>query len=215
MSELDFRVEGAEIAGFAAAPTLNFLLRVDSVPTLAEIANVMLQCQLQIDAPRRRYSGAEQALLREQFGDPARASLVPHPLLWTHLSVLVPSFTDHCTIDLPVPCSFDFNVAAVKYFYALEDGKVPLSFQFSGSVFYRDEDAALQVSRIGWTKEARFALPVALWQQLMDRYYPNSAWLHLDRTLFDRLYRYKSEHGLALWDDALARLLNRAGETVR
>jgi hypothetical protein len=46
--------------------------------------------------------------------------------LWTHSSVLVAPFEGSCLVDLPVPCSFDFNVAATKYFAGLQDGDVPL-----------------------------------------------------------------------------------------
>lgn len=42
----------------------------------------------------------------------------------------------------------------------------------------------------------------------MDRHYPNSAWLVLQRDLFDRLYAYKRRNGLATWDQAVEQLLN-------
>lgn len=135
-------------------------------------------------------------------------------MLWTHASVLIPTFRGSCIVDLPVPCSFDFNVVATKYFYALENGEVPLSFQFSGSVFYREENAALQVGQIAWNKEASFRLPVATWQEMMDHYYPNSAWVCLNRDVFNRLYQYKLRHSLPTWEQALAHALNAVEETV-
>jgi len=214
MPELAFQVESAAAVRYAAAPLLNFRLRIASAAAGEEIANVILQCQIQIEAPRRRYQPAEQELLSELFGDPNRSSQGPHPLLWTHASLLVPGFQDYCIVDLPVPCSYDFNVAAVKFFYALEDGAVPLLFQFSGTVFYRDENAGLQISRIAWSKEAQFSLPVPVWQEMMDHYYPNSTWLRLDRGQFDRLYRYKRQHGLSSWEQALESLLDAAEENV-
>ena len=116
-------------------------------------------------------------------------------MLWTHASVVVPPFTGETTAELPVPCTYDFNLAATKYFYALEDGEIPLDFLFSGSVFYQAGEGALQVAPISWTQEARFRLPVATWQQLMDTYYPNTAWLQLRRDVFDRLYQYKVRPG--------------------
>ena len=210
MPELEFQVERADAALHAAAPQLDFRLRIACAAARQEIANVILQCQVRIEAPRRRYATAERERLRELFGDQA-----PVGLLWTHAGVLVPGFRDACTVDLPVPCSYDFNVAAVKYFYALENGEVPLLFLFSGSVFYRDAEAGLQIGRIGWSKEARFALPVPVWQQMIDHYYPNSAWLRVERGLFERLYRYKRQRGLASWEQALAGLLDAAGESAR
>lgn len=128
-------------------------------------------------------------------------------MLWLHTAVNVPAFSDTTTIDLPVPCSFDFNVAATKYFAGLESGEVPLCLLFSGTIFYRGADGELQVAQIPWEKEATFRLPVDAWRQMMDQYYPHSAWLRLDRDLFDRLAEYKRRHSIPTWDRAIAQLL--------
>ncbi len=45
---------------------------------------------------------------------------------------------------------------------------------------------------IPWHKEAAFRLPVALWRDMMERYYPNGAWLCLHRDVFDRLARFQT-----------------------
>ena len=58
-------------------------------------------------------------------------------MLWTHASAVVPSFTGSTAVELQVPCSFDFNVAATKYFHGLADGDIPLCLMFSGTVFLR------------------------------------------------------------------------------
>ena len=42
---------------------------------------------------------------------------------------------------------------------------------------------------------------------MMERYYPNSAWLCLRQDVFDRLHRYKSRRGLPTWEQALEGLL--------
>jgi hypothetical protein len=42
---------------------------------------------------------------------------------------------------------------------------------------------------------------------MMDTYYPNSAWINLRRDVFDRLYRYKMQHGIPTWEQALERAL--------
>jgi hypothetical protein len=107
-----------------------------------------------------------------------------------------PAFNDTAVVDLSVPCTFDFNVAATKYFHGLADGDVPLAFLFSGTVFYADGAGALQVAPIPWDKESRFRLPVKSWREVMDVYYPNSAWLCLRRDVFERLYQFKVEHGI-------------------
>jgi len=109
--------------------------------------------------------------------------------------------------ELPVVCSYDFEVAAAKYFYALEDGEVPLLFLFSGTVFYAAGEGRLQITQISWEKEAPFRLPIHVWKEMMDHYFPNSAWLRVGKDVFDRLYAYKARHALPTWDDALDRLL--------
>jgi hypothetical protein len=41
----------------------------------------------------------------------------------------------------------------------------------------------------------------------MDRYFPGSAWLRLERETFDRLYAYRSRHALPSWEHTLDHLL--------
>ena len=90
-----------------------------------------------------------------------------------------------------MPCTFDFNVAATKYFDGLTDGDVPVCLQFSGTVFYASAEGGLQVAPISWDKEARFKLPVKVWRDMMASYYPNSAWLCLQKDAFDRCINTK------------------------
>jgi hypothetical protein len=211
MPDLDFIVESADVARYAVSPLLLFRLRVTNRCAGEEVASVGLQCQIQIETVRRTYRPGEQARLIDLFGAPSRWSQTLRTMLWTHTSAMIPPFTGDSTIELPVPCTFDFNVAATRFFGALEEGEVPLTLQFSGSVFYRDSDGALQVSRIPWHKEAAFRLPVSTWQAMMELYYPNGAWLFIRRDVFDRLARYRSERGLTGWDEALDSLLERTG----
>ncbi len=163
MPELDFQVEAAEPVALAAAPLLAFKLRISqraaSGPP-APIHAVVLRCQIRFEPAKRRYAAAEADRLRDLFGTPDRFSQTLRPMLWTHVSTVVPPFTSEVTIDMHVPCTFDFNVAATKYFYALEDGEVPLALLFSGTVFHEVEEAHLQVAQISWDKETSFRLPV-------------------------------------------------------
>ena len=106
-----------------------------------------------------------------------------------------------------MPCTFDFNVAATKYFAGLAAGDVPLNMLFSGTVFYADAEGLLQVAPISWDQEAKFRLPVQVWQEMMQAYYPNGAWLHVRRDVFDRLYRYKMQRGIPSWEQALESIL--------
>ena len=128
-------------------------------------------------------------------------------MLWTHTSAMVPPFQGETIIDLPVPCTFDFNIAATKYFAGLEDGAVPLNLMFSGTVFFESDDTGLQVEQISWDKEAQFKLPMSVWREMMDHYYPNSAWLCLRRDVFERLSRYKMDHAIPTWEQTLENLI--------
>ena len=113
---------------------------------------------------------------------------------------------------MPVTSTFDFNLAATKYFYGLDEGDIPLSLLFSGTVFYRDEDGFLQMAPIPWSKETSCRLPVAVWREMMDLHYPGSNWLRLERPVFDDLYRYKRRRGFTSWEETLRDLLARHGE---
>lgn len=208
MPDLSFAVEGAEVVPFAMAPTLAFRLRVANAVAGETVHTVVLRCQIQIEATRRKYADAEAARLRDLFGEPARWGQTLRPMLWTHATVVVPTFSgDATSVLLPVACTYDFNVAATKYFAALETGEIPLDFLFSGSVFYADATGALQVAPISWTQEARYRLTVATWRGLMDAYYPNTAWIQLRQDVFDRLYQYKMRHGIPTWEQTVERIL--------
>jgi hypothetical protein len=205
--DLSFEVEKAEATQFAAVPTLGFKLRVTNGDKQELIHTVALRCQIMIEPARRRYAAGEQKRLHDLFGEPERWSQTLRSMLWTHASAVVSAFNESASVDLQVPCSFDFNVAATKYFAGLEDGEVPLSFLFSGTIFYAGESGALQVAQIPWEKEGRFRLPISVWKEMMDIYYPNSAWLCLRRDVFVRLYQYKVDRGLPTWEQALEALL--------
>jgi Family of unknown function (DUF6084) len=208
--DLDFGVEGAEVLEFAAVPSLLFKLRIENLEE-EPIRSVALNTQIRIAATQRLYDAAEQERLLEVFGEPSRWKDTLRSLLWTHTVLQVPRFSGSVVVDMPVPCTYDLEVVWAKYFYALEDGEVPLEFLFSGTVFYAEEGGRLQTARISWEKEAQFLLPVRLWKEMMERYFPNSAWIRLRRDAFDRLYDYKVSKGFPTWEAAVEALL-RASE---
>ena len=215
MVDLDFTVEGTEIEPYAAAPTLLFKVRVTNRTPNVSVQNVSLLCQVRIEATRRCYTAADHERLVELFGEMHRWSETLRSLLWTHTSVQVPAFETDRVASLPVECSYDFNVAATKYFYGLEGGEVPLALLFSGTVFYRDaEGGSLQMDHIAWSKEANYRLPVQLWKDMMDQYYPNSAWLRLDRDVFDEIYHYKRQQGFTTWEQTMLSLLKKQRESA-
>jgi hypothetical protein len=208
MQGLTFSINAAEPIRFAAVPTLAFRLNVEQAAGDQPIENILLQAQIQIDATRRRYSPEEQASLRDLFGDIGDWSRTLRTMHWTHAPVLIPAFEQSITVNLEVPCTFDFNVAATKYFAALEGGEVPLTFLFSGTIFYRAAEGELQVTRIPWSKEAQFRLPALAWRRMMDAYYPNTAWVCLERDTFGKLAAFKRSHGLPTFERALEELLS-------
>jgi len=207
MPDLSFHVEGAEVAGFAAIPTILFKLCLSNADPIETILSVALRCQIQMEVTRRRYSSADQQKLGDLFGEPERWSQTLKNLLWTHVTTNVPPFKATTVVDVPVPCTFDFNVAATKYFHGLGDGEVPLCLMFSGTVFYSKDGGGMQVAPISWEKEARFRLPIKVWRDMMDAYYPQSAWLCLRRDTFERLYEYKVRHGIPTWEEVLEAVL--------
>lgn len=215
MPDLSFQVQGARVDPAALAPQLALELRIACADAEEAIASISLRCQVQIQAPRRRYGPGEQEKLLELFGEPHRWGQTLRPMLWTQTHIVVPAFIGSTTVDLPLACTFDFNVAATKYFHALEGGEVPLCLLFSGTIFYPDEGGGLRVAQIPWEKEATHRLPVRVWQEMMDRYYPNTAWLGLRRDVFERLYQYRSRGGFTTWEQALESLLPPAGQQVK
>jgi len=215
MPDLSFQIEGVEAVAYAAVPMLSFKLQVRNAPAEDRIQTVALRCQILIDVSRRKYTAEEQSKLRDLFGEPERWSQTLRNLLWTHVSCVVPSFAARAYAEIQVPCTFDFNVAATKYFHGLGAGEIPLVFQFSGTVLYEGSEGAVLVAPISWEKESRFRLRVTTWREMMDAYYPNSAWLCLRRDIFERLHDYKIRNGIPTWEEALEEVLASAGEAVR
>jgi hypothetical protein len=211
--DLTFQIESAEPIDYAAAPQLAFRLAINAA-AVTPIQSVLLKCQIRIEPTRRRYQAENPERLLDMFGPPDRWGKTMRSMLWTHTQAFVPAFTGGTTVELAVPCSFDFNVAATKYFAAMEEGQIPLCFLFSGTVFYLSETGGLQVAPISLDKQADFRLPVAVWKKMMDHYYPHSTWLCLDRDVFDRLLRYKASNGLPTWEKAIESLLNHETEQV-
>jgi len=214
MPDLDFEVESADVLPYAALPTILFKLGIQNAVEGEDIDSISLRTQIRIAATQRRYEPEEQVKLRELFGEPHQWKDTLRSLLWTNTNTIVTRFSGGRVFEMPVTCTYDFDVIGTKYFAALEDGEIPLEFLFSGSVFYRTDGGALQVAQISWEKEAKFRLPVRLWREMMDQYFPNNAWLRLHKDTFDRLYEYKSRNALLTWDRTLESLLDAAEKEI-
>jgi len=206
--DLTFTIETAEPMRFAASPHIVFKLRVAN-DSGRLIHSALLKSQVQLDVSRRHYSADEQKRLSDLFGERERWGETLHSMLWTNVSTMIPSFDETVITDIHVPCTFDFNVAATKYLGAITDGDIPVSFYFSGTVFYEGENESLQAAPISWEKEASYRMPVRVWREMMDAYYPNTAWLCLGRDVFDRLYAFKVQHGIPTFDQALLKVMEK------
>jgi Family of unknown function (DUF6084) len=215
MPELHFQIEGAEAVPHAAIPLIALKLRITNLPATEAIHAITLRCQVQIEPAKRRYAPNEQEKLLDLFGTPERWARTVKPLLWMNTSVAVPRFTGELLVDLELPCTFDFNVAATKYFHALDSGDIPVAVMFSGTLFYEGSDGALQVSQVPWDRESNFRLPISVWKEMMEMHHPNSAWLCLRRDAFEQLYNYKVRHGLPTWEQAIAKALAAEGASAK
>jgi hypothetical protein len=208
MIDLAFSVEGVRPVYRAAVPTLAFRVRVQEHRGQSIYA-ILLRCQLQIEPRRRRHSTEEQERLIDIFSLPERWSETLHSLVWSQSTQNIPAFEGSIEVDVPVACSYDFEVTAAKYLASLENGEIPLRFLFSGTVFVKSENGFM-VQQVPWDKEAVYRMPVSVWRELMDAYFPRSAWIRVDRETLQALQRFRAMHGLASWDEALEMMLSEA-----
>lgn len=208
MPDLTFSIKGVEAAAHGLTPLLHFKLEINNQPPEETIQSVILLVQIQIEAPQRSYSEAEKPKLIDLFGTPETWGTTLRTKLWTLANTTVRTFQVRTEAILPVTCSFDLNVAGTKYFYALEDGEVPLLFLFSGTIFYAGPGGHLQVQQISWNKECTYRMPIEVWKKMMDHHYPNTAFLTLERGVFDRLYDYKRSANVSSWEQAIEKLLD-------
>jgi len=205
MTDIDFTVVGVEPDPYAAVPTLLFRLRLTET-TGTPVHSLALRCQLRIEPQKRRYSPDEEERLLALFGETPRWGDTLKPFLWTHASTMVAGFTGTTEVDLPVACTYDFEVSGAKYMHAVRDGDVPLVLLFNGTIF-----SAAGVEPVPWHKETNHAMPARTWRQLMDLYFPDSGWIRLRRDTIDDLERFKATQALATWEQAIEVLLKEAG----
>ncbi|MGO8863348.1 MAG: DUF6084 family protein [Acidimicrobiales bacterium] len=209
MTALSFEVVSSRSEPHAAVPTIVLRLRVREADGVGVHA-LALRCQIRIEPQRRRYATDEELHLYELFGETPQWGDTLRPFLWTHVSTTIGGFDGVSEFDLPVECTYDFDVAAAKYLHALVDGDIPLLLLFSGTVFSHGE-SGFSAEPLSWSLEASHKMPVAVWRSMMDLYYPNSAWIRVRRDTLDDLQRFRAHRGLPTWDQALEHLLKEAG----
>jgi hypothetical protein len=190
----------------AAAPTLEFTLHV-SDPDGRDIHTIALTTQVRIDPARRQYDPETRERLVELFGTPERWGATTHSFQWAQVDVLVPGFTGATSFGLQLPCSYDLELAAVKYFYSLPDGEIPLSFHFTGMVLYAGEHDRLQVAQVPWSCSAKWMLPVDEWRRAIRAFYPEGGWVRLTQPTLDALIEHKAARGDHDFDQTIRGLL--------
>ena len=205
---LRFACTGARPEPFAAGPSLLFDLRI-SESTGRRVHSVALRTQFRIEPRNRKYAPEEQERLVDLFGEPARWGETLNPLQLAQVGLTVGGFTGETTVPMALPLTYDLDIAAARYLHGLDEGEIPLTLLFSGTMFYAG-DTGVQLGLVPWHEEAEHRLPVAVWRAAMDEHFPGSGWVRLRRDTLDRLAAFRSAHTLLSWDDAVERLLKEA-----
>lgn len=209
MTDFTFACTGVRADAYAAGPTLVFRLRVTASPDV-RVHALALRCQIRIEPARRGYADTEAEALGDLFGERSRWGSSLKPVQFAQVPVMVRTFTGESEFDLPVPCTYDMDVAASRYFHALEEGEVPLLMLFSGTAF--TGDGGFHVEPVPWDKEASFRMPVKTWREMVEQHFPGSGWLRLPDDTLDALLAHRSRHALPSWQATVEHLLAAAGE---
>jgi hypothetical protein len=213
MTDYAFSVLDVFAETYAVAPQLTARLRIEE-RTGQVVHAMVLRCQVRIEPQRRHYEPAEADGLRGLFGDRSRWVDTLKPFLWMQCNTTVQGFTGATDVDLVLPCTYDFDVIGSKYLHALDgDTTVPINLLFSGTVFTKGAKG-FGVAQIPWDCEASYQLPVAVWQEMIASYFPNTGWIRLDRDVLAQVADYRARHELMTWDETVRALLASAGEAV-
>lgn len=205
-SEPVFTVLGMEAVPGALTPTLRFELHVTE-PEGLEVHTIALTTQVQVEPAKRSYDAATRERLEELFGAPERWGATTQSFQWVQVGALVPGFIGSTTFHIEIPCTYDLEVAATKYFYGLADGEVPLAFHFTGMVLYAGEHDRLQVRPVPWSCSARWRMPVASFKAAIAACYPGGGWIRLAPDTLEALHRRRAADGHHSFDALVAALL--------
>ncbi|MUL77194.1 DUF6084 family protein [Mycolicibacterium sp. CBMA 226] len=205
MTEVTFAVVDVFPEPYAVTPVLTARVGIAAVSD-EPVHAIALRAQIRIEPLRRGYTDEEAAALLDLFGTRDRWGTTQHTFLWQHSGVMVPGFTGTTQVDLPLECTYDFEVTAAKFFHALRDGNIPLQFLFSGTIFLKGQHG-FAVTPVPWDREDHYDLPVSVWRNLVEMHYPHTGWIRLHHNTIRALNDYKTRHALLGLDDTVTALL--------
>ncbi len=206
----EFEVTGVDHVDRAVAPTLAFRISVTD-PSNLPIFAMALSVMFTIEPGKRRYEAPERDRLIELFGEPERWSSTTGSFRWGQVDALTPAFTGAGDFVVKLPCTYDHDVAASKYFEGLDGGEAPLRLHFNGTVIYEAGDGRMQIVTIPWDCSSRFRMPVSAWKRMIEAHYPFRRWIALDPFVVERLAKRRAELGLPTFDAVVEGLLGEAG----
>jgi len=205
MSAYTFSVLDVTAEPYAASPQLTCRLRIEE-STGRRVHAIALRCQVRIEPQRRRYEPAEQDALRGLFGTPERWGDTLKAFQWMQANATVQGFTGETETELALPCTYDLEVIGARYLHALDAGDVPLNLLFSGTIFTKGA-TGFEVEQVPWACEARWRLPVRVWRDMIDAFFPNSGYLRVSGDVLKELAAFRARHDLISWDETLRHLL--------
>jgi len=118
----------------------------------------------------------------------------------------VQGFTGEIETELALPCTYDLEVIGARYLHALDAGDVPLNLLFSGTIFTKGA-TGFEVEQVPWACEARWALPVRVWRDMIDAFFPSSGYVRVSADVLKELAAFRARHDLISWDETMRHLL--------
>lgn len=201
MTSVTFQITGVGPKPNAASPTLSFDVRVAS-PERVEA--MVLRAEIRIEPQWREYDREERLLLDDIFGSPDRWGTTLRAFAWADVPVVVTGFERETIARVDVPCTYDFDVTATRFFHALSDGDVPVRILFSGPIFYAGANG-FSCERVPWSAEAAYRLPASVWREAMRACYGNDAVLRVKAETLQHLHRLRALGGALSWDELFER----------
>jgi hypothetical protein len=202
---LTFAVRDIVAEPHAVTPQLTAKLRIDD-DAGRRVHAMTLRCQVRVDPGRRGYDDAEGEALRGLFGGRERWSDTVRSFPWLRCDTTVPGFAGGTEVDLALPCTYDLDVVGTSYLHALRAGTLPLTLLFSGTVFLPGA-TGFSVEPVPWDRSTAYDLPVAVWRQMIDQYFPGTGWIRLDREVLDALAAVRAQRGQVSWEETILSLL--------